>query len=633
MTVSDDLTGDSITDDLVAPTETVVLNTSYVVTEADVTAGQIDNIGTADSDQTDPVTEPETVPVPTPELAVLKEFVSNADEDGSGDVSAGDTLSYTITATNTGTANLTDVTVSDDLTGDSTTEAGPVVPGGTVVLNTSYVVQESDLGNTIANIGTADSDQTDPVTEPEMVDVPESELLLDKMFVDFVDNDGSLDISVGDVVNYDIKATNNPLAFGGANLTNVTISDDLTNQSQNFGTLTPGQMATLSVSYTVLETDVGTDADTTINNIGTADSEQTDPVTDPEVVDVPFPRLTIDKDYILLDDADNSGDVTLGDTLKYTYVVTNTGTANLTNVTVDDDKLGMVTLSDNAGDDINPATSPFLAPGDSEMGMLEYVVGPEDDAATFITNVATADTVQTDPVTDTVTVPVVQKNQRSISIEDIFGANLPNQPGPGDVGTSYLPTDTNDLTLDGNMIEGGFSITDQSEDGDTGSLLVQLQGLDVDIEYKDGNKWKLLDLTGTDTSLSLWADTDLDGAVDGEIDQFIGTIDGDGGTTPSASDPLTGLHLENTVKPKGKNNNEVFDFGDPNSVIDSVAVTFDDDVNILFKFTLGASALDDLDGGAIAGNDFRLTAEAFIGGRVQQNGTPTEFFYTETFTM
>ena len=93
---------------LVAPGGTCTLVGTYVVTAADVTAGQIDNTGTADSDQTPPVTDDETVLVPTPGLSVDKPAPANADEDGSGDVSVGDTLTYTITATNTGTANLTE---------------------------------------------------------------------------------------------------------------------------------------------------------------------------------------------------------------------------------------------------------------------------------------------------------------------------------------------------------------------------------------------------------------------------------------------------------------------------------------------------------------------------------------------
>jgi uncharacterized repeat protein (TIGR01451 family) len=126
-----------------------------------VVAGKIDNLGTADSDQTDPVTDPETVLVPNPELSIDKPAPTNADEDNSGDPSVGDTLTYTITATNTGTANLTDVVVSDSLitpTG-GTTPCALVAPGGTCTLVGTYVVTAADVvAGKIDNLGTADSD-------------------------------------------------------------------------------------------------------------------------------------------------------------------------------------------------------------------------------------------------------------------------------------------------------------------------------------------------------------------------------------------------------------------------------------------------------------------------------------------
>ena len=87
----------------------------HVVTAGNVSAGSIDNTATADSDQTGPTADTETVEVPEPELSVDKAVPTNADEDSSGDVSAGDTLMYTVTATNDGTASLTNVVVSDPM--------------------------------------------------------------------------------------------------------------------------------------------------------------------------------------------------------------------------------------------------------------------------------------------------------------------------------------------------------------------------------------------------------------------------------------------------------------------------------------------------------------------------------------
>jgi hypothetical protein len=110
-------------------------------------------------------------PAPISLQAIDKVLTGNADEDLSGDVSVGDTLTYTITATNTGTADLTNVLVSDDLTGDSSSCA-LVAPAATCVLTTSYVVTVADMtAGEISNTGSADSDQTSTVSDVENVTV------------------------------------------------------------------------------------------------------------------------------------------------------------------------------------------------------------------------------------------------------------------------------------------------------------------------------------------------------------------------------------------------------------------------------------------------------------------------------
>ncbi|ELS02129.1 conserved repeat protein, partial [Xenococcus sp. PCC 7305] len=308
------------------------------------------------------------------------------DNDGSGDISVGDDVFYDLTATNVpvafGGANLTNVVITDDLTGDTSTPV-TLAPGESDTLSISYTVQDSDLGTEIDNIGTADSDQTDPITDPEFVPVPESTLDISKTNTGFTDNDGSGDISIGDDILYDLTAINIPVAFGGANLTNVVISDDLTGDTSTPVTLAPGESDTLSVSYTVLESDLGT----TIANTGVADSDQTDPVTDIEGVPVPDPELSVVKTNTGFTDNDDNGFISVGDDVLYDITATNTGDTNLTNVVISDDLTG----------DTSAPTD--LAPGESDTLSVSYTV-QDSDVGTTIANVGVADSDQTDPVTE-----------------------------------------------------------------------------------------------------------------------------------------------------------------------------------------------------------------------------------------
>ena len=190
----------------------------------------------------------------TPTLGINKPAPTNADEDGSGDVSVGDTLTYTITATNTSTfTTLTNVVVSDSLitpTG-GTTPCASVAPGGTCTLIGTYVVTQADVdvGN-IHNEATADSDETDSVMDLEDVPVPTPSLIVDKPAPTNADEDGSGDVSVGDTLTYTITATND----GDANLTNVVVSDSLitpTGGTTPCALVAPGGTCTLIGTYVV----------------------------------------------------------------------------------------------------------------------------------------------------------------------------------------------------------------------------------------------------------------------------------------------------------------------------------------------------------------------------------------------
>ena len=117
--------------------------------------------------------------------------------------------------------------------------------------------------------------------------------------------------------------------------------------------------------------------------------------------------------------------LTVGATLTYAFVVTNTGNATLTNVTVTDPLPGMSAIT-------CPGT--VLTPGANMTCTATYVVTQADVNAGFVTNTATA--IGTPPSglapvsdQDSATIPPTQT--RSIDLEKT--ASAPNAERPGDV--------------------------------------------------------------------------------------------------------------------------------------------------------------------------------------------------------
>ena len=127
------------------------------------------NTASAESDEvTTPVTDTVTTPVvpAAPALSIVKSTPVNADEDGSTTVSIGDTLTYTITATNSGNLDQTNVVVSDPmLANETTTTCASVAVGATCTLTGEYTVTMADAGGDIVNTASVQSAEvTTPVT-------------------------------------------------------------------------------------------------------------------------------------------------------------------------------------------------------------------------------------------------------------------------------------------------------------------------------------------------------------------------------------------------------------------------------------------------------------------------------------
>jgi hypothetical protein len=158
-------------------TEVVPGNPGDVVTNTATASGTDNNGNPVSATDTADVTLTTEEEPPVPALSLVKSLQGNADEDGSGDVTLGDTLTYGFVATNIGNVELTGVTITDPLPSLSAlactpTQPAPLAPTEAISCTATYVVTAADVtAGAINNTATADSDQTDPVDDNETVSV------------------------------------------------------------------------------------------------------------------------------------------------------------------------------------------------------------------------------------------------------------------------------------------------------------------------------------------------------------------------------------------------------------------------------------------------------------------------------
>ena len=306
--LDDSLTGDNWTLGNIKPGETVTKKTTYTVTEKDIIAGKVENHATATGkepggkDITGEGEKTVTTEESNPQITVTKETTSTPKNGKT--YALGEKITYKITAKNTGNLTLTDVTVSDELTGNTGDKAfkidGNFKPGEEATFEASYTVKESDLGKTVVNEATAAGKTTDPKNPEPGVTPGTTEDPVDQknpaMTITKKVTDKKEEYQIGDTVEYEITVKNtgnttqnNVLvedrmnAAGSAVITKVEgAKGTIDGANVTLDTLAPGKEATIKAEYTVVKEDRGN----TITNAAVAKGEGETPVTPEVPVDV-----------------------------------------------------------------------------------------------------------------------------------------------------------------------------------------------------------------------------------------------------------------------------------------------------------------------------------------------------------
>lgn len=150
VTVIDELTGDEWTVDALPPAAYKDFTCEYVVSEADIMSGVVENVATANGTPKDTdsglVVEPGKASVMTegPNAHITIDTVVDSEPASGEAYTIGEKVAYRTTVTNDGNLTISDIVVVCDLTGDEWKIAS-LTPGEQKTFFHEYTITESDI--------------------------------------------------------------------------------------------------------------------------------------------------------------------------------------------------------------------------------------------------------------------------------------------------------------------------------------------------------------------------------------------------------------------------------------------------------------------------------------------------------
>ncbi len=399
----------------------------------------------------------------TCELDVSTNGLSIADTDLSGTESAGDIVTVTFGVTNTGTATLLDLAVSDAGALTTTCASSMLTPGATTTCTTTYTLSQGDLDS-----GDFSGSATVAGRDAANVSVSDSSLYsLTLVTTAAFDTDltATLDISVtnpvggvspGDTITYTGSVTNT----GNVTISSVAALTDVSGSLSCAATaLAPGESTDCTATYLLTQGDIDTGSVDATGSFSATPAQGADlaAAATADVVLAQEPGLTV----VFVSDTPTYSFV--GATIGLTVTVTNTGNVTIGDIDVSQDM--------EFSTSVDCGAMPFLlAPGESLSCTATRTIVQDDlDAGSIAGSaIATGADPSTNPVSATSDVLTLTADQQpSITLEtssslDISVVSPSTRPDVGDRATiTYTITNTGNVTLSAISLSGmlGSSIS------------------------------------------------------------------------------------------------------------------------------------------------------------------------------
>ncbi len=366
-------TGDANGNGKLDVTETWIYTGSYTISQADIDNGQVVNQATAEgiapdstvvSDLSDESSVLENDPTvielcQNPIIALIKTGVVN-DSNGNGCADVDETISYSFKVFNLGNVTLSNITITDPIV---TVNGGPIVlaPGATDATSFTavYTITQTDIdagfvqnqatvmgtdasGTTVSDLS---DDNSELENDPTITPLCQNPLIALIKTGEATDENGNGCADLGETIVYSFSVKNT----GNVALNNVMVSDPMVAVMGGPISLAAGQedTTTFTAIYTITQEDV--DAGLIINQAtaeGTAldgttvydESDdnsyvENDPTT--TVLCDSNPSISLEKTGVF-NDTNGNGAADEGETITYTFAVTNTGNVTLYNIMISD---------------------------------------------------------------------------------------------------------------------------------------------------------------------------------------------------------------------------------------------------------------------------------------------------------